>query len=297
MTSSAEPPPRLDALLRDALAAEDARLAALEARVTALRRAPHRADPTPAPPAPRHAPAPEKAPEKAKDGTTKVDLKAHPGHAGDLEAALLARVARAKMTGHGPGYEDTVPIRDRHEPARADEPAAPDLDDERLEAARRILLESSQSLAELRACLAGVTPDEAAQPPARGPLPPAVAPPWALELVEGVATIHGALARLEQLLVEVGRAVAAVLERSRPCAPAQAAAPAPRESPTARLRRVLADSTRRAGERTPSSTARAALLALDATVEGARPDAGERKAILEAFDLLARRLRGPEGGA
>jgi hypothetical protein len=274
VTSSAEPPPRLDALLRDALASEDARLAALEARVSALRRAPKPATPAPGPAPP------------VKDGTTKVDLQAHPGHPGDHAAALLARAARASMVGDGPGYEDTVPI-----PAAKDEPAAPDLDDERLEAARRILLESSQSLAELRACLAGVTPDDASQPGARSARPTSVAPPWALELVEGVATLHGSLARLEQLLVEVGRAVAAVLERSRP-GPAPApyqAAPATRESPTGRLRRVLSESARRTGERSPSSTARAALQALDATVDGGarRPEA-ERKAILEAFELLAK---------
>lgn len=272
MTSSAEPPPRLDALLRDALAAEDARLAALEARVSALRRAPRPAQPPAQPP--------------VKDGTTKVDLKAHPGHPGDQQAAALARVARAHMTGDGPGYEDTVPIRPATDEAQ-------DLDEERLEAARRILLESSQSLADLRACLAGVAPDDTSQPGV-GPRPTSAAPPWALELIEGVATIHGSLARLEQLLVEVGRAVAAVLERSRPgTAPVPEAVPVTRESPTARLRRVLAESARRAGERTPSSTARAAREALDATVDGAarRSDASagaERKAILEAFELLAK---------
>ncbi|MCO5170054.1 MAG: hypothetical protein M9894_27275 [Planctomycetes bacterium] len=246
----------LGTLLAQALADEERRLEALEARLAALRGGAAVVE-TPASESTRaiwvslaeRAPAAAPEPEPAPDEPAPEPVSIEDDDADDW-AALAAHLDPA---------EEAL-----EEPAAP--PDAPE-DDPRLEAARRLLAESGQGLQQLRACLARAPgwgeappsepappaedePDEGAfwsdddddapapraEPPVRerapAPRPREVEPArfglerafradgqepaWAQALRERQGQELDVLQRVEELLIELGKTVAAVLERARP---------------------------------------------------------------------------------
>lgn len=300
----------LGALLAEALAEEERRLAALEARLAALRGGKvgttAASDSTQAiwaalaDSSPAEAEAPPAAPPAPPERDDDEELRAAADAADAADWAALSGVEEAGSP--APAELPDVPL---------DEPAAGQLDDPRLEAARRLLAESGQGLRQLEACLSrapawddseapaderdafwsaadghapaaasdAVDDDPPPPPPvparerAAGPRPRDVEasrfglerafgggdggavqdrePAWARALREDHARGLEALARVEELLVELGKTVAAVLERSASAPPPQRrereleerAARAERERDD--LRRIVAERSQR----------------------------------------------------
>ncbi|MBX3470151.1 MAG: hypothetical protein KF878_25025 [Planctomycetes bacterium] len=257
----------LGTLLAEALADEERRLAALEARLVALRGGPV-----------VESPASDSTQaiwaSLAERGPSALGPAPAPMAEVDVDEGHDDASGHHHEQAHDDDADDWAALAAEAPPA----PPASGEDDPRLEAARRLLAESGQGLQELRACLSrapgweegGARPvddaDDAAdaddaddeqgfwsaddQAPAPRPAPArerapaprprdveparfgldrafrgadAQEPAWAQALRQGHGQELEVLGRVEELLIELGKTVAAVLERSRPAADPAAA--------------------------------------------------------------------------
>lgn len=264
----------LGTLLAEALADEERRLAALEARLVALRGGPV-----------VESPASDSTQaiwaSLAERGPSALGPAPAPMAEVDVDEGHDDASGHHHEQAHDDDADDWAALAAEAPPAPPPSPSPAGEDDPRLEAARRLLAESGQGLQELRACLSrapgweegGARPaddaddaDDAAdaadaddeqgfwsaddQAPAPRPAPareraPAPRPrdveparfgldrafrgadpqepAWAQALRQGQGQELEVLGRVEELLIELGKTVAAVLERGRP-APDQTAA-------------------------------------------------------------------------